>query len=238
MLVDVCLTPALIQDHGPAPDLVVVADIYRATTCMCVAFQQGVKNIKPILSLEEGIGLKKDHNWIIAGERGGQKAEGFDLGNSPFEFLQFDLAEQNLAMTTTNGTRAIHSVSSQSKLLIGSFLNISAIATYCQETLRDNGQLLILCSGWQNKISLEDTLLAGALIEKLYSVADFKNDEPMLAYSFWKQSKSRLPETVRTFSHAERLMRLGFEKDLDFCLQQDITDLIPVYDHQNQLLSL
>ena len=116
--IDICLTPELIHQYELEDKIVVVVDILRATSCMVTGIAQGVKEIMPVSTLEECVALK-GLGYFTAAERNGEKAEGFDMGNSPFEYMNDELKGEKVAVTTTNGTLAIHKSLMADEILIG-----------------------------------------------------------------------------------------------------------------------
>lgn len=221
--VDVCLSPDLMHLYPVQGQAVVVVDILRATSCMTTAFAHGVENITPFAKLEDCLAMKAE-DCFTAGERDGKKVDGFDLGNSPFEYMVPALRRKKIAFTTTNGTQAMVKSFGASTIIVGSFLNISAVARHLQQL--DNN-ILIVCAGWKGKVNLEDTLFAGALIEKLQGI-DLACDAPLAAVRLYQQAKNNLMEYLKDSSHVKRLGRLNIHKDIEFCLTSDVYDVVPV----------
>lgn len=222
--IDVCLSPALMHLYPINDQTVVIVDILRATSCMTTAFAHDVESIRAFAQLPECLSLKED-GYFTAGERDGQKVQGFDLGNSPFEYMNPALKGKHIAFTTTNGTQAIAKASGAKDIVIGSFLNVSAVANYLRTTTHD---VLVVCSGWKGKVNLEDTLFAGALVEKLKDEFDAACDAPVMAQRLYLQARNNLKDYLKDASHIRRLRRLNIEKDIDFCLQEDQYDVVPV----------
>src|SRR5690606_15985110 len=222
--VDVCFSPDLLHLYDLKDKTVVVVDILRATSCMTTAFAHGVKSIIPVASLEE-CGVLKKKGLLAAAERDGQIAEGFDLGNSPFSYMNESIVGKELAVTTTNGTLAITKSKDAIQVLIGSFLNISTLAEYL---LKEPHNVLILCAGWKGKFNLEDTIFAGALAKRLCTEFKEACDAPLAAITLYEAAKDDMIGFLANSSHVKRLQRLDIHKDIDFCLQEDIYPVIPV----------
>src|SRR5688572_19988934 len=157
--IDVCLSPEMMHLYNVQDRTVVVVDILRATSCMTTAFAYGVSVIAPFSHLEDCLAMKPK-GYFTAGERDGKKVDGFDFGNSPFEYMDKTLEGQKIAFTTTNGTLAIAKSDGAKEIVIGSFLNLSAVESHLRKNDHD---ILVLCAGWKGKVNLEDTLFAGAL---------------------------------------------------------------------------
>jgi 2-phosphosulfolactate phosphatase len=214
--IETCVSPDLINLHELAQKTVVIVDIFRASSTMVTALSNGVQTIVPVRDLDECKAYKKE-GWLIAGERDGKQAEGFDLGNSPTAYLNQTYAGKNLAMTTTNGTRAISLARDQAaEVLIGSFLNLQATADYLQASTRD---VLVLCAGWKGKFNLEDSLYAGALSLSLEWKHDC--DATLGMESLYEKVSKNLSGFLKNASHAKRLQNHNLEKDMDFCLDID-----------------
>jgi len=202
---------------------VVVVDILRATSCMTTAFAHGIKKIKPFASLEDCLAAKKE-NYFTAGERNGEKVDGFDLGNSPFEYMNEKLKGQQIAFTTTNGTQAIVKSLGAKEILIGSFLNLSAVVDHLKKGI-DN--ILVVCAGWKGKVNLEDTLFAGAVVELLKDSVKPECDAPLAAQHLYNLAKKDLIDFLKDSSHVQRLNRLDIHKDIVFCLTPDQYNVVP-----------
>jgi 2-phosphosulfolactate phosphatase len=221
--VDVCLSPDLMHLYKVEDKTVLVVDILRATSCMTTALAHGIKSIIPVASLEEGLALKSK-DVFTAGERDGKKVDGFDLGNSPFEYMADYLKGKSIGFTTTNGTQAIVKSLAAREILIGSFLNLSAVCRYLK-TNKNN--LLIVCAGWKGKFNLEDTLFAGAVVDILKDDLKPECDAPLAARHLYDTARHNMLDFLKDSSHVQRLARLGIEKDIAYCLTPDQYDIVP-----------
>lgn len=222
--IDICLSPELIHQYDLARTVVVVIDILRASSSITTAIAHGVKAIRPVESLGECRELQLlDH--VGAAERGGKKVGGFDMGNSPFSFMNPELEGRKIAMTTTNGTITLKKSKNAMQVLIGSFLNYTALLSYLKRLPCD---LLLHCAGWKGKVNLEDTLFAGAIVHGLKQQFEFDSDVPDMAANLYRQAKKDLKSAIKSSSHVNRLINFGQEKDIDFCLEMDRYKVIPV----------
>lgn len=222
--IDVCLSPDLMHLYPVQDTTVVVVDILRATSCMTTAFAHDIHSIKTFAQLPECLSCKGD-GYLAAGERDGKKVEGFDLGNSPFEYMNPQLKGKKIAFTTTNGTQAIAKASGASNIVIASFLNLSAVVRYLRAA---TGNVLVVCSGWKGKVNLEDTIFAGGLVEHLKHDVEAACDAPLIAQRLYNQARHNLKDFLKDASHIKRLHRLNIEKDIDFCLTEDQYDVVPL----------
>ncbi len=223
-IVEVCLTPDLVKTYGVENKVVVVVDILRATSVMTTALAHGIKSITPVATVDECRALK-EQGYLAAAERDGKTVEGFDLGNSPFTYMNESFAGKKLAVTTTNGTLAITRSVNPEEVVIGSFLNISVVANYLMNQEHD---VMILCAGWKGMVNLEDTIFAGALVELLSKSFDTENDSAIAALALYKMAQGDMLGFLKNSSHAKRLKGLSIIKDIDFCLQRDVYDVLPV----------
>lgn len=218
------MTPELIHLHELKGKIVVVVDILRATSCMTTALANGVEGIIPVATLEECKSYK-DNGFICAAERGGEAVKGFQLDNSPFSYMDESLEGKTIAVTTTNGTLAITKSLEADEVLVGSFLNLSSISDYLKSKSND---VVIHCAGWKGQVNTEDTLYAGALINKLKESYALDGDGAQLADHFYESNKSNLLSVVEASAHAKRLAKFNIIKDIKFCLEIDKYDVIPV----------
>ncbi len=203
--------------------VVVVVDILRATSCMTTALAHGVKSIMPFANLEECKAMK-EKGYYTAGERNGEKVDGFDFGNSPFEYMDEKLKGERIAFTTTNGTQAIAKSRRAKDIVIGSFLNLLAVTEYLKAG-KDN--VLIVCAAWKGRVNLEDTLFAGALVENLRDHIETDCDAPLAARHLYNLAKTDMVGFLKDSSHVKRLNRLNIRKDIEFCLKPDQYNVLP-----------
>ncbi|HYG03326.1 MAG TPA: 2-phosphosulfolactate phosphatase, partial [Chryseosolibacter sp.] len=131
---------------------------------------------------------------------------------------------KRIAFTTTNGTLAIARSEGAKQILIGSFLNLSALTEHLT-TIPHN--VLVVCAAWKGKVNLEDTLFAGALVEKLKAVAAPSCDAPLMAQRLYRQAKDNMVDYLKESSHVKRLARLNIHKDIEFCLTPDRYTAVP-----------
>ncbi len=224
--VRVCLTPALISQHDCRSSIVVVIDVLRATTTICTALGLGASGVIPVES-EAECRTYRNANCRIAGERGGEKLPGFDLGNSPLELLKHDWHNIRLALTTTNGTRALHASMPCRHLVVGAFANRTVLAGWLAA---QQLPVVLHCAGWRCEPNWEDTWLAGELVARLLPTHEPGDDTALLALSIAGLDAATLRERLAATSHYQRLLRLGHAADLDYCLQADTQAVVPRFD--------
>ena len=223
---NVCLSPALIPLFKVEEYIVVIIDIFRATSSICYGIENGAEAIIPVSEVEECAAYGElGKGYLLAAERDGKVVEGFDFGNSPFSYTEEKVAGKTVVLTTTNGTYALHHSRNAKSVVIGSFLNLTSL---CNWLKTQDENILLVCAGWKNNFNLEDTLFAGAVVEQL-KTPNFKLDDAAIAANaLFQIGKGDINGYLKKTSHSERLKKLGIEKDIEFCLQVDLTNAIPV----------
>jgi 2-phosphosulfolactate phosphatase len=191
---------------------------------MTTAIAHGVEKIIPVATLEECKNYQ-NQGLLAAAERDAKKAEGFDLDNSPFSYMQEYLRGKTIAMTTTNGTLAITKSKEAVAIIVGSFLNKTAIINYLRS---QPNHVLVLCAGWKGKVNLEDTLFAGALVDELKDEFKIEDDATLGAHTIYSCAKFNMLKSMASSSHVRRLHRLNLAKDIEFCIREDEYDVIPI----------
>jgi len=224
--VEVCFTPGDYEYFKGNSEIVVVIDVLRATSAICAAFQNGIKSIIPVATIEEAREYQKK-GYLVGAERKGQIVDGFDFGNSPYSYMKEELKGKEVVLSTTNGTKALSIVSDAPIVVVGALNNLDAL---CEWLAVQDKNVLCLCSGWQNKFNLEDTICAGAISDKLISTGKFKSDEDSsiaakyLYLSAWKNPLGYL----KSSSHRKRLKNLNLNEDIKYCLTPNKTNVIPI----------
>jgi len=173
---------------------------------------------------------------MVAAERDGLVRDFADFGNSPYNFSPERVKGEQIVYSTTNGTNAINLASSGSQVLIGAYLNISALAKHIKEAGKD---LLILCAGWKNKFSLEDTLFAGALSQLVLDDDQFYTicDATLGSMDLYEVARGDMMTYIDKVAQRTRLKKNNLDDVIGYCHESDLTDLIPVLNGDH-LLSL
>lgn len=228
LLLEVCPSPALFPAYERPGSVVVVIDIFRATSAICTAFQYGVQQMIPVASLEEAAEYKA-RGFMVGAERNGSAIEGYDFGNSPYSYMSEKIRGQTVVISTTNGTQAIEAARNATSVVIGSFLNLSALCGWLHAQQKE---VILLCSGWKNRFSLEDMLFAGAVAQRLSGMTEtYKlGDAALAAKSLFESAKTNPYRLLHNSSHKERLARLGLKEDIRYCLKLDQTGIIPALE--------
>jgi 2-phosphosulfolactate phosphatase len=227
--VEVCLTPRLfgeILTQGEC--IVVLSDILRATTSICYAFNNGVSSVIPVASLDEARAFK-EKGYLVASEQDGRKLDFADFGNSAFSFTRDRVEGKTLVYCTTNGTRALDIARKRAPVAIGAFSNISTLKDWL---VRQQRNVVILCSGWKNKFCLEDTLFAGALSEMLIKESGFSTfcDAVHASMDLYDVARKDLAGYIEKAMHRKRLRDLGLDDVIPYSFLMDRTDVVPVFN--------
>ncbi|MBI4737022.1 MAG: 2-phosphosulfolactate phosphatase [candidate division NC10 bacterium] len=230
MRVDVLLLPRELAVR-PRPDLyAVVVDVLRATTSIVVAFQHGCRSILPVASAEEAERARAAApGALLAGEQGGQRIPGFDLGNSPREFSREVVGGREVILTTSNGTKTLRAVGGGRTVAIGAFQNRSAVGDWLVARGADS---LIVCSGYEGGFSLEDAVCAGAIVDRVtHVVAGIGlGDGARASQALWERFGSDLPRLLPNTAWGQRMVAMGFGPDMEACARVDVTDVVPVME--------
>lgn len=224
------LSPALLNLYDVSSSIVVIIDVLRATSTIATVLNNGAKHIIPVDSVAECIRLGKQIDGITAGERDGRIAEGLAYGNSPFEYPPSFIKNKVLVLTTTNGTRLLHMALDRNArgIITGSFANISAV---CDYLVAQNQPVILGCAAWKDRVNIEDTLFAGAVISRIKQHFSINCDSSAMAETMYNEAKDDLYEFMKTnnASHYHRLSNYGLEKDIRYCLTPDAANVLCVF---------
>ena len=236
---EVVFTPEEIKNRRLSGKLIVVIDVLRASSTIVTALAYGCRGLVPILSPEqakEKAQQFKKEEVLLGGEREGRKIKGFDLGNSPREYQKEIVEDRIIIFSTTNGVKTLEIVRGAFRIIIASFLNLQATFNYCSKF---QGDILLACAGEEGHFSLEDTVCAGMLINSLrdiYSDTCQEVDANLTAQVLYKKFGNNILEMLRKSQHGRYLENIGLRKDLEFCSQLDIFNIVPIF--RDGLISL
>lgn len=222
------LSPKLLDIYDCTDTIVVIIDVFRATSTIATALYNGATRIIPIDTVEKCISIGAQTKGITAGERDGKVIPGLQYGNSPAEYPESFIKGKTLVLTTTNGTKLLHMAlnAGASDVITGSFPNLSAV---CDFLLKENKHVLLGCSGWKDKFNLEDTLFAGAVISRIKEHFSIHCDSSLMAEEMYAQHKDNMLPFIRKLTHWHRLEKFGLEKDLEYCCSVDVANVLPLY---------
>ncbi len=223
---ETCFSPALFEKGQHAGSIVVIIDVFRASSAICNAFENGASAIIPVSTVAEAQDYKS-RGYLVAAERDGFILDFADFGNSPFNFTREKVEGKTIVYSTTNGTGIIHKASESHSVVIGSFLNLSALSRWVSLQERD---VLLFCAGWKNRFNIEDTVCAGAFADMLISGGNFSTicDSTFAAIDLWSLASPDLPAYIEKAAQRSRLRDKRLDDCIGFCLTADLTDKIPV----------
>lgn len=225
-----CLSPALLNLYDLKDSMVVIIDVLRATSTIATAMYNGAECVIPVATVPRCVEIGAELNAITAGERDGRIAEGLKHGNSPFEYHPEFVKGKKLVLTTTNGTKLLHMAldNGAAEIITGSFPNLSAVCNFIEKR---NMPVILGCAAWKDRVNIEDTLFAGAVIDRIGHLFDINCDASKLALNLYKQAKDDLFTFMKDnqASHYHRLMNYGLEKDIRYCLTADQAPVLPVF---------
>ncbi len=235
MILDLCPSPALYPYYKSEKDTVIVVDVFRASATMCAMLNNGAAAIIPVADTEEAK-MYKEKGYLVGAERKTKRCDFADFGNSPFDYRSDIVEGKEVVFTTTNGTRAIEAAKDCRELLIGTFTNIDAVVKRCIAERAE--RIVILAAGWNNRISIEDTLFGGAFAEKVVDMAEVKLDSDSIKMSMdlWLKVKNNFMEYVELSDHYRRLVDNGAEGDAAYCLTPNSLSVVPIYNKNDKKL--
>ena len=214
--------------------VVVVIDVLRASTTVAVALENGARAIIPFDSPDEVVTRAKafDRSEVrLAGERQMRAIPGFDLGNSPKEFTREAVEGKTVLLTTTNGTAAIGVIQGARDVVIGSYVNFSAVSAMLRAALRGGTDIAILCAGRDRQFSLEDAACAGRYVHQIsrrLSTVSL-NDAALAAMLIDRRFSDNILRLFSASAHGRALSEAGFGDDLADCAAIDSYPVIPLY---------
>jgi 2-phosphosulfolactate phosphatase len=222
------LSPRLLDLYDVADGIVVIIDVFRATSTIAAALYNGAEEVIPVAGVEDCIAIGKKLKAVTAGERDGKIIEGLQHGNSPAEYPRSFIEGKTLVLTTTNGTKLLHMALDKgaAEVVTGSFPNLSAV---CEHLASSNKNVILGCSAWKDKFNLEDTLFAGAVIAQVKKYFTVYCDSSLMAEDMYQLHCKDLYSFIKKTTHWHRLAAYGLEKDLEYCVTSDIANVLPIY---------
>jgi len=224
---NVCLTSDLFHHYDEGDKLVLVVDILRATSVISTAFHYGISELIPVSSVEQAKQYMNKEGYIVAAERNAEPIEGIPLGNSPFQYMNDDVKNKRLVLTTTNGTKSIK-LASKHEVISASFVNQDAVYNFIMKSKKD---VVVLCSGWKGLVNMEDSIFAGILSDKLLKTNEFQSqcDSVLASVAIKRDAGNDLFSYLEDSAHRNRLKHLNMEADTKFCLNPTFkSSIIPI----------
>lgn len=222
------LSPRILDLYDISNSVVVIIDVFRATSTIATALYNGASKIIPVDDVNECTALGKKLNAVTAGERDGKIIPGLQHGNSPAEYPRSFIEGKTLVLTTTNGTKLLQKAlaNGAAEIITGSFPNLSAVTDHLTSTTKN---VILGCSAWKDRFNLEDTLFAGALINKIKEHFIIHCDSSLMAEEMYNLHKNDMLDFIRKTTHWHRLSSYGLEKDLEYCVTPDVASVLPIY---------
>ncbi len=222
------ISPRLLDLYDLSDSIVVVIDVFRATSTIATALFNGASRVIPVDSVDQCIRIGNDTGGITAGERDGKVIEGLSYGNSPAEYPRSFINGKTLVLTTTNGTKLLHLALQKGavEVVTGSFPNLSAV---CDYLIAQNKPVILGCSAWKDKFNVEDTLFAGAVIQRVKEHFTIHCDSSLMAEELYHLHKADMYQFIRQTTHWHRLASYGLEKDLEYCVTENVANVLPIY---------
>jgi len=224
---NVCLTSDLFHHYDEGDKLVLVVDILRATSVISTAFHYGISELIPVSSVEQAKQYMNKEGYIVAAERNAEPIEGIPLGNSPFQYMNDDVKNKRLVLTTTNGTKSIK-LASKHEVISASFVNQDAVYNFIMKSKKD---VVVLCSGWKGLVNMEDSIFAGILSDRLLKTNEFQSkcDSVLASIAIKIDAGNDLFSYLEDSAHRNRLKHLNMEADTKFCLNPTFkSSVIPI----------
>ncbi|MDQ6813757.1 MAG: 2-phosphosulfolactate phosphatase [Bacteroidota bacterium] len=223
------LSPALLHLNNLKDSVVVIIDVFRATSTIATALYNGAQRVIPVAAVEECKRLGSEiPGAVTAGEREGKVIEGLQYGNSPTEYPRAFIEGKTLVLTTTNGTKLLHMAFEKgcAEVVTGSFPNLSAVCNYL---VSQNKNVVLGCSGWKDMFNLEDSLFAGAVIDRIHERFAIHDDASLMSQQIYRLHQTNLFKFIQNTTHWHRLAGYGLQKDLHYCISPDVANVLPVF---------
>ena len=205
--------------------VVVVIDVLRATSVLATALSNGATKVKTVQTPQQALTLKTQNtNLLLVGERNAIKLAGFDFGNSPLEMHREFVDGKEIILCTSNGTQAVAASHRAKRVITAAFINMNAVVKRLELLEED---ITIVCSGTNGQFSLDDSLAAGVLVNRLTSIKDYKLDDSAQSMALAIKDENKLQESLKDCYHLKRLKSKGFQNDVDYCLTLDNLNVVP-----------
>mgnify|MGYP006288841847 CR=1 FL=1 len=228
----VLLEPCARDGADVAGTTAVVIDAIRATTTIVAALAAGAREVVPFATDDEvraEAARRPAGSCVTCGERLGKRVADLDLNNSPPAMTAETVGGRSLLLTTTNGTRAILDAMAAEEVLVAAMTNRSAVA---RRAVAPGRRIVFVTAGTVGTVAAEDVLVAGACLEAMAREeagrAFHLEDSARLALAAWRDTRDRLPETLRATWGGAFITGLGLDEDLDACGHIDTCDVVPV----------
>lgn len=236
MKIDIVISANHINKENLKGKITIVIDMLRATSVITTALGNGANRVIPITGVEEAFDTKDrlesmGIEALIGGERKAMKVDGFDMTNSPLEYIKEKVEKRDIILSTTNGTRAINLCLSADRIYIGSFLNGGILAEYLSGMNKD---IVIVNSGTNGELSLDDFICSGYIIEEILKHEEFELTDIAKLAKMTYENNEDVYKYISNARHYNVLKNLNLEKDMEYCCKKNIFETIPYYDKQDK----
>jgi 2-phosphosulfolactate phosphatase len=231
MKIDVIPYASAIRPDLIANRHVVVIDVLRASSVIVTALGNGARAMIPVTTVKQARQKAKafpEEDFLLCGERDTQLIDGFHLGNSPLEYSRQTVAGKTLIFTTSNGTQALNRLQEAREVTIGAFLNMQALVN----RLSSLEEVVLACSGTNNNFSMDDAMCAALFIDKMMKKKPVTlSDLAITLHKAWLKDEGNTEVLLKDCYHLNLLKRNGFGEDVKYCLQENVFDLVPVFQN-------
>ena len=240
MKIDIVISANHIDEESLKGKITVVIDMLRATSVITTALGNGANKIIPITSVEESFDVKDKLKELgiealIGGERKAMRVDGFDMTNSPLEYTKEKVSKRDIILSTTNGTRAINLCLSSDRIYIGSFLNAAYLAEYLSEINKD---IVIVNSGTNGELSLDDFICSGYIVEEILKHREFELTDIAKLAKMTYENNEDVYKYISNAKHYNVLKSLNLEADMEYCCRKNMFETIPYYDKKDKSIKI
>jgi len=238
MKVDIIISADDIVESKIKNKIAIVIDIFRATSVIVTALNNGCKEVLPFLTIEETLENAKRFNrqdYILGGERRAVKIEGFDLSNSPLEYTEDIVNNKHVLLTTTNGTRTLAKSTSAKRILIAAMINARAVA---KKLIQINEDVVIINAGTNGSFSMDDYICSGYIINEMlnHDKGLELTDIAKTANIIYK-GNSDILSYVKEATHYSVMESLNLDCDIEYCIKKSIINIVPEYKNSSIICS-
>jgi 2-phosphosulfolactate phosphatase len=238
MNIEVFLTGSNLDEDDLRGRTVVVIDVLRACSTIVTALANGARSVVPVPDMAEAGKIASNldqRSYLLGGERDGQRIEGYHLGNSPLEYDAETVKDRTVILNTTNGTSALSHARQAEHLVVGCLLNASVVIDFVRST---GLPTTIVCAGWRNRVSLEDTLCAGLFLYELWEGVEPEtvSDTAHIAFTQYRTDRGNLSQALNRSHHSRWLTEAGYADDVAYSFQLDAVPVLPYYDDSRLIL--
>ena len=230
MKIDIIISADDILKSKLENKIAVVIDMFRATSVIVTALNNGCREVIPFLTIEETLEAAENltrNEYILGGERKAIKIEGFDLSNSPLEYTEDVVRGKKVLMTTTNGTKTLTKSNNAERVLIAAMINAKAVA---RKLLEINKDVVIINAGTNGNFSMDDYICSGYIInEMLKEKNNIELTDISKTANMIYENNQDIISYVKDATHYSVMKSLKLDRDIEYCIKKSIVDNVPEY---------